>query len=152
MNKILTCLVASLIPLVAVAGHHGPVEAEVTGTVKAFNKAYADNEVDNYFSYYADSAVVYFYGARQDIAAYHDEWAEIVGAGGAVEKNELSDIRIQVMPGGDVAVATYFVDYQLRMPDGEVSTSKAFESEVWQKIDGEWKVVTLHYSEIPEEE
>ena len=152
MKKILTCLVASLIPFLAMAGHHGPVEADVTGMVKAFNKAYADNEVDSYFSYYADDAVVYFYGARQDLAAYHDEWAALVDAGGAVEKNELSDIRIQVMPGGEVAVATYFVDYRLREPDGNVSTSKAFESEVWQKIDGEWKIVNLHYSEIPAEE
>jgi ketosteroid isomerase-like protein len=152
MKKILTFLVATLVPFLVMAGHHGPVEAEVTGALKAFNKAYADNEVDSYFSYYADGAVVYFYGARQDVAAYHDEWAEMVRAGGGVEKNELSDIRVQVMPSGDVAVATYFVDYRLRMPDGEVSTSKAFESEVWQKIDGEWKVVTLHYSEIPAEE
>ena len=152
MKKILTCLVASLIPFLAMAGHHGPAEADVTGMVKAFNKAYADNEVDSYFSYYADDAVVYFYGARQDLAAYHDEWAALVDAGGAVEKNELSDIRIQVMPGGEVAVATYFVDYRLREPDGNVSTSKAFESEVWQKIDGEWKIVNLHYSEIPAEE
>ena len=69
-----------------------------------------------------------------------------------MEKNDLSDIRVQVMPGGDVAPANYFVDYRLRTPDGELSASKAFESEVWRKIDGEWKIVNLHYSEIPEQE
>ena len=52
------------------------------------------------------------------------------------------------MPGGDVAVASYFIDYRLRTPDGEVTELKAFESDVWQKIDGAWKVVSLHYTEI----
>ena len=152
MSKLLTCLVALLIPLASMAEHHGPVEAEVRDAVEAFNSAYANGEVDTYFSYYADGAMVYFYGARQDLAAYHDEWAEMVEAGGVVEKNELSDIRVQVMPGGDVAVASYFVDYRLRAPDGEISASKAFESEVWRKSDGEWKIINLHYSEIPGQE
>ena len=152
MRNLLTCIVALLIPFAAMAEHHGPLEAEVRDAVKAFNGAYANDEVDTYFSYYADDAMVYFYGARQDLAAYHDEWAAMVEAGGTVEKNELSDIQVQVMPGGEVAVATYFVDYRLRTPDGELSESKAFESEVWRKIDDEWKIVNLHYSEIPEQE
>ena len=152
MKKILTCVIALLVPLVSMAEHHGPLEAEVRDTVKAFNSAYANDEVEAYFSYYADDAMVYFFGARQDLAAYHDEWAAMVEAGGTVEKNELSDIRVQVMPGGDVAVATYFVDYRLRTQDGEIFASKAFESEVWRKIDDEWKIVNLHYSEVPEQE
>jgi ketosteroid isomerase-like protein len=152
MRKILTLVVALLIPFASIAEHHGPVEAEVRDAVIAFNGAYANGEVDTYFGYYADDAMVYFYGARQDLMAYHDEWAEMVEAGGAVEKNELSDIRVQVMPSGDVAVASYFVDYRLRAPDGEISASKAFESEVWRKIDDEWKIINLHYSEIPGQE
>lgn len=149
MRRMLACIVVLLIPFVSLAEQHGVLEAEVRETVKAFNSAYADDEVEDYFSYYADDALVYFYGTRQDLAAYHDEWAAMVEAGGTVEKNELSDLRVQVMPGGNVAVATYFVDYRLRTPDGESSASRAFESEVWQKIDGAWKIVNLHYSEIP---
>ncbi len=29
---------------------------------------------------------------------------------------------------------------------------KAFESEVWRRIDGGWKIINLHYSEILEQE
>ena len=73
-------------------------------------------------------------------------------AGGGVELNEMSDLVIQVMPSGEVAIATSFIYNQTRSPEGEVSTVKAFETDVWQKIDGEWKVVSLHYSEIPPDE
>jgi ketosteroid isomerase-like protein len=149
MKEILVCLVTTLIAFPAMAQQHSPAEAEVRTAIKAFNDAYASNEVDAYFNHYAADAMVYFYGARQDLSAYREEWAEMVEAGGSVEKNELSDLQVQVMPSGDVAVASYFVDYRLREPDGNVSVAKAFESEVWQKIGDDWQIVNLHYSEIP---
>ncbi|MBN2131594.1 MAG: hypothetical protein JW741_19000 [Sedimentisphaerales bacterium] len=37
---------------------------------------------------------------------YHEEWTEIVKAGGEAEEDELLDVQVQVMPGG-VAVASY---------------------------------------------
>lgn len=148
MRKISSLILLTLLSVPVLAAEHAGVEAEVRDAVRAFNDAYLNDDVETYFGFYADEALVYFYGARQDLSAYHDEWAEMIAAGGGVEKNELSDLRIQVMPGGEVAVASYFVDYGLRTPDGEITASKAFESEVWQKIDGAWKVVNLHYSEI----
>lgn len=150
MKTTLTCLAIALISFPAMAEQHRAAEAEVRAAIEAFNDAYASNSVDKYFNYYASDAMVYFYGARQDLSAYHEDWAEMVAAGGAVEKNELSDLQVRVMPGGDVAVASYFVDYRLREPDGDVSTAKAFESEVWQKVGDDWKIVNLHYSEIPD--
>jgi ketosteroid isomerase-like protein len=152
MKSILTGLVAALISVSAMAQDYGAAEAEVRTAIKAFNDAYAGNDVDAYFDHYAADAMVYFYGARQDLSAYHEEWAEMVEAGGEVEKNELSDVQVQVMPSGDVAIASYFVDYRLRAPDGNVSAVKAFESEVWQKIGDDWKLVNLHYSEIPDDQ
>lgn len=151
MNRMLGLLAATLMPVAALADHHQMAETELRRAVAAFNAAYAENRVDDYFSRYADDATVYFYGARQDMTAYYEEWVEMIDAGGGVEKNEISDLRIQVMPDGDVGIATYFVDYRARAPDGQISAAKAFETEVWQKIEGDWKIVSLHYSEIPGE-
>lgn len=152
MKKILICMTAALISFAAAAGQSGSTTADVRQAVEAFNTAYGANRVEEYFGYYADDAGLYFYGARQAVSAYHDEWAAMVAAGGKVEKNELSDIQVRPLPGGDAAVASYFVDYRMRDADGSVTTAKAFESDVWQKIDGEWKIVSLHYSEISPEE
>lgn len=103
MRTIMIFIVALFIPVATLADHHRVVAAEVKAAVTAFNTAYADGKVDDYFSYYAGDAIV------------------------------------------------YFVDYRLRTPDGNVSASKAYESEVWQNIDGSWRIVNLHYSEIPDE-
>lgn len=152
MSLILSIAIATLATSISLADQHGDAGAEVRDAVEAFSAAYRDGEIKKYFDYYADDAIVYFYGARQDLAAYREEWQAMVDAGGEVEKNELSDVNVQVLPGGAAVVATYFVDYRLRTPDGNTSASRAYESEVWQQIDGDWKIVNLHYSEIPEED
>lgn len=140
---LLTCLLATT----AFADHHASVEMQVREAATAFSRAYAENRVDDYFSYYADEAKVFFYGARQDLTAYYEEWSAAIEAGGGVEKNDVSDLQVQVLPGGEAAVTSYFVDYRYRSPEGEVTEAKGFETETWQKIDGEWQIVNLHYSE-----
>jgi len=152
MKKILTFLVVALMSFPAMAAHHNSVDAEVRDAIKAFNRAYTSNNVEAYFSTYSDDVTLYYFGARQNVSAYREEWTEMIDAGGGVEQNEMSDLQVQVMPSGDVAVATYFVDNRTREPDGQTTTVRAFETEVWQKIDDEWKVVSLHYTEIPPEE
>jgi len=149
MKRILGGLCLALISFSAMAEHHGSEDADLHAAIKTFDHAYATNDVETYFGYYADDATVYFYGARQDVDAYHEEWTAMMEAGGGVEKNEMSDLQVQLMPCGDVAIATSFIDNRTRSPDGTISTARAFETDVWQKIDGEWKIISLHYSDIP---
>jgi ketosteroid isomerase-like protein len=148
MRDILSFIVIALISFSAMAEHHGMEDTDLHAAINAFDDAYANNDVEVYFSFYADDATVYFYGARQDISAYHEQWTALMEAGGGVEKNDMSDLQVQVMPSGDVAIGTSFIDNRTRSPDGTTTTSKAFETDVWQKIDGEWKIISLHFSEI----
>jgi ketosteroid isomerase-like protein len=73
----------------------------------------------------------------------------MIDSGGGMEKNDMTDLKIQVMPGGDVAVATYMLSSVTRNPNGKKQTTRAFETDVWQKIDDNWKIISMHYSEIP---
>jgi ketosteroid isomerase-like protein len=137
----------------AMAEHHDAENAELHAAIKAFDHAYANNDVEKYFSFYADDATVYFGDdARVDVAAYHEMWTGLMAAGGGVELNEMSDLQVQVLPCGDVAISTSFIDNRTRSPDGATSTSRAFETDVWQKIDGKWQIISLHYTVITPEE
>ena len=146
MKKILTFFAAVLMSFPAVADQHGAAEAEVRDAVKSFNVTYAKNDVEGYFSHFADDADLFWGGGRQSKSAYHEEWVATIEAGGAVEKSDTSDLQVRVMPGGNSAHASYYIDYRYRSPDGEVVEEQAFESETWQKIDGQWKIVGLHYT------
>jgi ketosteroid isomerase-like protein len=70
------------------------VEAEVRAASHAFDRAYATNDMDTYFDFYTDDAVVFFYGSRQVVAEYEIEWKAFKAAGGGVEKNEPSVITV----------------------------------------------------------
>ena len=149
LNVVLYLLLLAL-PFSASADNHGKVPADLQAAIKGFNDTYATNDVDGYFSFYADGATVYFYGERRDVAAYHKEWQALMDAGGGVERNEMSDLVVQMMPSGDVAIATSFIDNRTRYADDTIDEARAFETDVWQKVGGAWKIISLHFSEIPE--
>ncbi len=138
--------------LLAAAGAPQPSTAsEIEKLVVAFNQAYERNDLETYFSYYADDVTQWFESGRAGLADYKKSWYELIAKGGGVEKNALSDIRIQVSPGSEAAVATYAVDVVTRQADGKKTKEKAYETDVWFKRDGKWKIVHLHYNsrEVP---
>ena len=138
--------------LLAAAGATQQTTAgEIEKLVVAFNQAYERNDLEEYFSYYADDVTQWFESGRAGLADYKKSWHELIEGGGGVEKNALSDIRIQVSPGGDAAAATYVVDVVTRQADGKKTKEQAFETDVWYKRDGKWKIVHLHYNskELP---
>ena len=153
MKKILIVLTTTFISFSVFADHpNSSAVTEVTNAVKAFNKAYETNDVEGYFNHYANDAMLYFYGDRWEVSTYHEYWkTAVVEAGGGVEKNMQSDLQVKVTSGGDTAIAAYFVENRSRSPEGDINEEKAYESDVWQKIDGVWKIISLHYSVIPPE-
>ena len=149
MKKILGIFLAAMISVPAAADQHDAAEAELRAVVIAFNEAYADNDLELYFSHFAEDADMYWSGARHTTAAYRDDYTATVEAGGAVEKNDVSDLVIRMLPGSEAAIASFFIDYRFRNPGGEITVEQAFETEVWQKIDGAWKLVGMHNNVIP---
>ena len=149
MKRILSYIVISLLSFSAMAEHHSEEHADLYAAIHAFDYAYASNDTDTYFDYYAEGATLFYSGERQDLAAYEASWPEFMAAGGGVEKNEMSDLKVQVLPCGEVAISTSFIDNTTRSPDGTKESIRAFETDVWQKVDGKWKVISLHYTELP---
>ena len=153
MRKILSCIFILFISLSAIADDHSAKYAEIQAAKIAFEDAYGTNDVEKYFSFYADDAKVYFGGAaRGEVAPYQKMWTALMAAGGGVELNKLTDLQIDVVPSGDVAVVTSFIDNRRREPDGTRVTAKAFQTDVWRKTDSKWKIISLHYSEFSAEE
>jgi len=124
---------------------------EVRQLVIAFNQAYEDNELEGYFSHYLANASLWTNEEYSTVEAYRASWSEFIEAGGAVQKNALSELNVRVSPAGDSAVASYRLDIETMQPDGSVSTDRAQETDVWFKIDGAWKIAHLHYAFQPVE-
>lgn len=146
-------LIATTLSLLLAAASAAPqtTSAEIEKLEVAFNQAYERNDLEEYFSYYADDVTQWFESGRASLADYKKSWYELIQGGGGVEKNALSDLQVQVSPGGDAAVATYVADVVTRQVDGKKTKERAFETDVWYKRDGKWKIVHLHYNskEVP---
>jgi ketosteroid isomerase-like protein len=150
MKKLLV-LTLALMATSAFGDHHGGIVDEIKAVEKSFNDAYESNDYETYFGHYTKDATLFFFGKRQAVSDYYDSWKASIKAGGGVDKYEMSDMQVQVMPGNVVAIATYFIVGTSHTPDGVSSTVNAFETDVWQKIDDKWKIVSLHYTEFPAE-
>lgn len=120
--------------------------AEVQAQVIAFNRAYEMNELDEYFSYYCDNATMWINTEFVNITDYRKDWYALIGAGGGVQKNTVSDIRVQTGPGGDAAVASYRLEIETRQPAGDVTRDQAQETDAWFRSEGKWCVAHLHYA------
>jgi ketosteroid isomerase-like protein len=55
-------------------------------------------------------------------------------------------MKVRVMPGGDIAVASYQIEVGNRHADGKKTDQHAFETDVWVKHGGRWKISHAHYA------
>ncbi len=63
---------------------------------------------------------------------------------GGEAKCESRDDKVTVV--GDVALVTYILDFHADCGDVGVFSTEARDTEVWQRIDGEWKMIHFHCS------
>jgi ketosteroid isomerase-like protein len=55
-----------------------------------------------------------------------------------------SDVSVRVV--GDTAWAVFDWSFAAKLADGQPYASKGWESHVYEKVDGRWVIVQLHYS------
>jgi ketosteroid isomerase-like protein len=135
-----------LLLLLSSSTQSSSTEEEIRRLEVEFNGAYERNELDKYFAYYADDVTMWFPSGRETLEGYKKDWYDLIGGGGGVEKNALSDMKVQVGPSGDTAVATYALDVITRMKDGKKTKEHALETDVWFKRGGAWKLAHVHYN------
>ena len=138
-------LTASLLPAAHAATDTGAVEREITQLEQVWNDAYGANDLPKYFGYYAENPLLVFYNKRTTLADYRKEWTSATKTE-PVQAAKMSDLKLEVDPSGDTAVASYQLDVSTKHADGKVTVEHAFEMDVWFKQKGGWRVNAVHYS------
>lgn len=144
-------LAAALGAALATSVSAAPLSAEqqIRQLEDRVNAAYAANDLATYFTFYADDLRALYPDGPTTLPAYRTEWTAFIKGGGGIVSFTDSDMRIQVSPKGDSAVASYLATVATRTPGKRVSTSRFSETDVWFKRAGQWKIVEIHYSENP---
>ena len=124
---------------------------EVRDAVTKLTQTYGANDIDGYFSFYAPDLTWWGPGGRSDKESYHKMWTESVKTTGGLASAENSDLRIQVSPGGDLAVASYLLKVVRRNPGANRGPNVTYEmSPTLIKRGGNWTIVHLHFQVVPE--
>jgi ketosteroid isomerase-like protein len=124
----------------------GAAAREIARLEQACNDAYGRNDLEPYFGCYRDNAVLIFYDSRTTLPEYRKSWSESVRAGNVVASFKLSDLVIRVSPAGDMAVASYSTEVANHYADGHDTHEKGFETDVWVRRAGQWKIEHVQYS------
>lgn len=123
-------------------------EQEVRAVIADYNAAYGRNDLDAYFAAFAPDLTQWFPSGRVDKASYQGSWTKYIAAGNRLERVEVRDLRVQVSPAADAAVATYVLRVTTRAASGEVSTDDNQETDVLFKRGGAWTIVHVNYAPV----
>ncbi len=124
-------------------------EQQIRDAEKGINDAYAANDLPAYFSYYAPDLRALYPEGPTNLPDYVKSWTATIKSGAKMVGFSYRDMVVQVSPSQDAAVASYQATAQQRNADNAVTTENFNETDVWFKRDGKWKIVEIHYSEIP---
>jgi ketosteroid isomerase-like protein len=124
-------------------------EQEIRSLEQKFNAAYAANELDVYFSYYAPDMIQWLPEGRTDLPGYKKDWTSYIAAGNRVEAADVLELEVKVSPNRDAVVAAYILRVRTKLANGQVTDEEFQETDVWFKRDGAWKIAALHYSPAP---
>jgi ketosteroid isomerase-like protein len=152
MKKCTRILLGALL-LLGIAGTAGQgaatkAEQEIRTLEQRMNEAYAKNDLQTYFNFYAQDFTQWLPEGRTDLETYKRQWMAYVSAGNSVQAAEVRELLLRVAPSEDAAVASYILYVKTKAADGKITEEESQETDVWFKRDGAWKVVALHFAPL----
>ena len=121
-------------------------EQDVRAVIAAYNADYARNDLDAYFRAFAPDLTQWFPEGRVDLPSYRASWTKYIAAGNRLDRVEVRDLRVQISPAADAAIATYVLRVTTRSAKGVVSTEDNQETDVLFKRTGAWTIVHVNYA------
>ena len=126
--------------------------AELRAAIKTFYDAFYTQNWDVYYTFYSDDVVLIDKtGDVMSLAEYESRAAEDTETLGELLTDSFDDSQVDVRlsPDGKSGIAYSRLPYLYRNSVGEETSITIAETDVWWRIDGKWKVVHIHYPEVP---
>ena len=127
------------------------IEQEVAEAVRQFVAAYGANDVEKFFSFQAkDITIISMTGGRSEWEGSYQSRLAMRKAG--VENTAtFENLQIQVLPGGEAAVATFDFHRVRKYPTAEAARGRDPNASytltaVWVRRSGNWSIVNIHWT------
>jgi ketosteroid isomerase-like protein len=123
------------------------MENDVLHVIEAFNRAFAENDAERYFSHVDRDITVITPSNPYRVDGIDADRAEFEAGlrSGATRVHFFQELQPKVQLLGDAAVVTYYSRGSYG-PPGAAKTAYLKETDVLARRDGRWKVVHVHVS------
>jgi ketosteroid isomerase-like protein len=119
--------------------------AAIGGIQRKRIEAWMRRDADAYLSFYWDDAVIFAVDKRTSIAEFRRWMVALFAAGGGSLTMELPPVDdIAISSSGDAAVASFIFRTRFRSAEGIEADETNYETNVWYRRDGVWKIIGLH--------
>jgi ketosteroid isomerase-like protein len=146
---------AVLVMPAAVSGQQsGGAEQQVADGVRQLVAAYGSNDVEKYFTIYAKDMTILRATGRWTHPEYYERWKQVVAGGGGNLSADVVDLKVQMLPGNESAVATFQMPVKSRFPNAEAARGRNpqiiyYMTTVWAWRNSSWNIVHVHWSVQP---
>lgn len=126
------------------------VEQEVWNVIEAFNRTFAENDPERYFTFIDDDIIVLTPSNPYRIEGIRDDREEFEFGlrEGYNHVDYFQELQPDVRVLGDAAVVTYYSRGSYGS-EGKSRTTYLKETDVLAKRNGQWKIVHIHVSATP---
>jgi ketosteroid isomerase-like protein len=122
-------------------------EHEVWSAIESFNRAFAANDPERYFTFIDDDIVVLIPSSPYRIEGLKDDREEFEFSlkAGWTRIGYFQELQPLVQVFGDTAVVTYYSRGAYGL-EGDAKVAYLKETDVLVKKNGQWKIVHIHVS------
>jgi ketosteroid isomerase-like protein len=122
-------------------------EQEVWNVIDAFNRAFAANDPERYFTFIDEEIVVIIPSSPYRIEGVRDDREEFEHSlrAGSTRVGYFQELQPLVRVFGDTAVVTYYSRGAYGQ-EGNTKTAYLKETDILVKKNGKWKIVHIHVS------
>jgi len=125
-------------------------QAELRRIIRRKNDAYGAGDLAGYLAAYAPDAII-FDRSPMSVEDMRRAMAAIFGAGGKLLAYSTDDPdRMLFSQNGDAVTFSYGWREKVRHPDGRVTDTSYYETNVWFRRNGQWTMVLVHITPTAE--
>lgn len=124
--------------------------AELRDIMRQLPNLYRAGDLEGYMHFYAPDITANYSGLFTDFAGACKFMRSLFAGGGKTLKFEMGDPKFQFSESTDAAVVSYPWREHFLFNDGHQTDVEYYETDVWLRRNGEWKIANVHQSTVKE--
>lgn len=123
---------------------------ELRNTLRRLPDIYRAGDISAYLAHYAPDISAYFSGILMSSEEARKFITSLFEGNGKTLDFQMGDPQVQFSESEEAAIVRYPWREHFRYGDGRETDTEYYETDVWFRRNGEWKIVNIHQCTVKE--